>query len=78
MKTIIKILGTFILILMFLAGIIMLVTETPENASTMEIIAINGGGVALFSTSLLILSKIYGDSDDEEYVQKGGKYYGVR
>lgn len=77
MKTIIKTIGTLILILMFFAGIIMLVTETPEDASTMEIIAINGGGVALFSTSLLILSKIYGDSD-EEYIQKGGKYYGIR
>ena len=77
MKTIIKGFATLILILMFFAGIIMLVTETPEDASTMEIIAINGGGVALFSISLLILSKIYGDSD-EEYIQKGGKYYGIR
>lgn len=64
---------TLVAVVLFLAGFIMLAIELPMEASTWDIIAVNGGGVALLCTSLLILSKI--PEDDSE--QKGGKYYGI-
>lgn len=64
---------TLVAVVLFLAGFIMLAIELPMEASAWDIIAVNGGGVALLCTSLLILSKI--PEDDSE--QKGGKYYGI-
>ena len=57
-------------------GIILIATEVPDDASIGTIILVNGGGVALTCTSLLLLAHLNGNTDDE-YEQKGGKYYGL-
>ena len=62
-------------ILALMAGLILITVNLPETASTWDIVAVNGGGVALVGTSLLILSKM--SDADEDPKQKGGKYYGL-
>ena len=75
-KLIIK--GVFSLIFLagFLIGFCLMISEPTETATTMEIIKVNGGGIALECISLLILSAI--NKGEEKPESKGGDYYGIR
>lgn len=57
-------------------GIILIATDVPDNASVGTILLVNGGGVAIFCISLLLLAHLNGNTN-EEYEQKGDKYYGL-
>lgn len=77
MKRIAKGIVSLILIAGFITGFCLMCSEPALDATTWDIIKVNGGGVVLMTASLLIVS-ILNREEDKNLEQKGGKYYGIR
>jgi len=54
------------LVICMVVGLVMMITETPDTADIITIIKVNGGGVLLFATSLLLLQAINKEDDGKE------------
>ena len=72
-----RIIKALVAIMCYIGICVGLISLCIETETTAEILTINGGGIAIFCISLLILAWLNKGTATETET-KGGKYYGIR